>query len=221
MPSLIHGGKPLDKIGKLASHGCVGLTNKQVLTLVPIVLRLGQSDLSPEAVQSLEKHKGKTKAVKLPAPVPVDLRYETIVAEDGGLRIYRDVYERGTNTLQNAKAILAAYGIKYEQLSQQEQSDLQVALGEMNRDAHGREIAKADSLSTSKTTAATSNLKQRAKKGKVTSKVKGQTDILVPLAVLQGKGYPAPVELDNGQPKFRHHMRHRPHTRHSHHHGSH
>jgi lipoprotein-anchoring transpeptidase ErfK/SrfK len=205
MPSLIHGGKPPEKIGKLASHGCVGLTNKQVLDLVPIILRLGQSDLSAKAVRSLEKHKGKTKAVKLPVPVPVDLRYETIVAENGGLRIYRDVYERGTNTLENAKTVLAAYDIKYEQLSAQEQSDLKAALGEMNRDARGREIAVANSLASSKGGVPASKL-ARAKKGKVTSKVKGQTDVLVTLAALQGKGYPAPAALNDGRAKK---MRHK------------
>ncbi len=200
MPSLIHGGKPLEKIGHLASHGCVGLTNKQVLDLVPIILRLGQSNLSAKTVRELEKKKRQTKRIKLPVPVPVDLRYETIVAEDGGLRIYRDVYERGTNTLKNAKAVLAAYDIQYEKLSTQEQSDLGVALGEMNRDAQGREIAAADSLIPSKGGVPASKM-AGAKKGKVTSKVNGQTDILVTVTALQGKGYPAPVALNEGQQK--------------------
>jgi lipoprotein-anchoring transpeptidase ErfK/SrfK len=205
-PSLIHGGKPLEKIGHLASHGCVGLTNKQVLDLVPIILRLGQSDLPAKTVRLLEKHKRQTKAIKLAVPVPVDLRYETIVAENGGLRIYRDVYERGTNTLENAKAVLAVYDIKYEQLSAQEQSDLEAALGEMNRDARGREIAAADSLAPSKGGVPASKL-ARAKKGKVTSKVKGQTDVYVTLAALQGKGYPAPAALNDGRAKRN--MRHK------------
>ena len=200
MPSLIHGGKPLAKIGHFASHGCVGLTNRQVLDLVPVILRLGQSDLSPTSVRSLEKHKGQTKRVKLPTPVPIDLRYETIVAEDGGLRIYRDVYERGTNTLENAKTILAAYDVKYEQLGAREQSLLGAALSEMNRDAHGRQIAAAESLPPSKDGVPASKL-ARAKKGKVTSKVKGHTDIFVKLVALQGKGYPAPVALNNGRAK--------------------
>jgi hypothetical protein len=211
MPSLIHGGKPLEKIGKLASHGCVGLTNKQVLDLVPIILRLGQSDLPAKTVRSLEKHKRQMKAIKLAVPVPIDLRYETIVAENGCLRIYRDVYERGTNTLENAKAVLAIYDIKYEQLSAQEQSELEVALGEMNRDARGREIAAADSLAPSKGGVPASKL-ARAKKGKITSKVKGQTDVCVTLAALQGKGYPAPVALNDGRPKRN--MRHKNISRH-------
>lgn len=217
-PSLIHGGKPLEKIGHLASHGCVGLTNQQVLGLVPIMLRLGGSDLSAESLRSLEAHKRKTRAVKLPTPVPVDLRYETIVAEDGGLRIYRDVYERGTNTPANAKAVLAAYGIQYEQLSAQEQSDLEAALSEMNRDARGRQIAAADSLAPSKGGVPASKM-ARAKKGRVTSKVKGRPDVLVPIAELQGKGYPAPVALDDGGAKRSLHHKHpvRHHHRRRHH----
>jgi lipoprotein-anchoring transpeptidase ErfK/SrfK len=208
MPSLIHGGKPLEKIGRFGSHGCVGLTNKQVLDLAPVILRLGQSELSAEAIQSLEKHKNKTKGVKLPTPVPVDLRYETIVAENGGLRIYRDVYERGTNTLENAKAVLGVYNIKYEQLSSEEQKHLEAALAEMNRDAHGREIATGGNQAPSKDGVPASKLK-RAKKGKVTSKVKGHTDVLVTVAALQGKGYPAPVMLNDGRTKHKPIKRHR------------
>lgn len=205
MPSLIHGGKPSGKIGHFASHGCVGLTNEQMIDLIPIMLRMGQSDLPAKEIGSLEKQKRQTKAIKLAVPVAIDLRYETIVAENSGLRIYRDVYERGTNTLENAKAVLAAYGIRYEQLSKQEQSDLEAALAEMNRDAHGRKIGASDSLAPSSRGKAAKLA--RAKKGRVTSKVKGQTDVLVSIAALQGKGYPAPVDLNDGQAKR--HMHHR------------
>lgn len=192
MPSLIHGGKSLENIGKFSSHGCVGLTNNQVLNLVPLILRLGHCDLSKEAVRSLEKHKGHTEKVKLPKPVPVDLRYETIVAENDGLHIYRDVYERGTNTVENAKAVLAVYGVKYEQLSAAEQNRLGAALASMNRDAHGRPIAAADTFESSNERV-TPNRSARAKKGKVTVNVKGRTSIFVKLEALQGQGYPAPV----------------------------
>jgi lipoprotein-anchoring transpeptidase ErfK/SrfK len=192
MPSLIHGGKPQENIGKFSSHGCVGLTNNQVLNLVPIILRLGQCELSKEAVRSLEKRKGHTEKVKLHKPVPVDLRYETIVAENDGLHIYRDVYERGTNTVENAKAVLAVYGVKYEQISAAEQNRLGAALASMNRDAHGRPIAAADSPETSNESVPPSK-SARAKKGEVTANVKGRTSILVKLAALQGKGYPAPA----------------------------
>ena len=196
MPSLIHGGKPLEKIGNFASHGCVGLTNTQVKEFAPILAQLGGSDLTADKFQSLEKAKGKTQSVKLPKPVPIDLRYETIVAENGTLHIYRDVYERGTNTLENAKSILIVYGIDYDKLSEQEKTSLGDALDEMNRDPSGNVIG-TDSIPPTKNGVAASKI-ARAKKGKVTRNLKGEKEAIVPIAALQGKGYPEPVDLNTG-----------------------
>lgn len=198
MPSLIHGGKPLEKIGNFASHGCVGLTNTMVQDLTGYIAQLGDSKLTEADIKNFAKHKGKTHAVKLTTSVPIDLRYETIVAENGSLHLYRDVYERGTNTLENAKSILQLYGVKYEQLSEQEQSDLTDALAEMNRDPKGKPIA--DTVAASKNGVAASKL-ARSKKGKITAHIKGQKEVEVPIAALQGKGYPAPVNQDNGKAK--------------------
>jgi len=36
--------------------------------------------------------------------VPVELRYETIVIENGQLHVYRDVYNKNTNTEENLRA---------------------------------------------------------------------------------------------------------------------
>ena len=198
MPSLIHGGKPLEKIGNFASHGCVGLTNAQVQDFTGMLAQLGGSTLSADSISLLEKHHAKTYSVKLPKPVPVDLRYETIVAEGGSLHIYRDVYERGTNTLATAKRVLASYGVNYDKLSEQEQTDLGEALQEMNRDAHGK-IISTDSIPPAKHGVPASKL-ERSKKGKVTYHIKGQKEAEVPIAALSGKGYPDPVDLDTGAP---------------------
>ncbi|WP_462267076.1 L,D-transpeptidase [Mucilaginibacter sp.] len=195
-PSLIHGGKPLEKIGNFASHGCVGLTNTEVKDFAPLLAQLGGSALSADSIRLLLKHRTKTRSLKLPNPVPIDLRYETIVAEDGSLHIYRDVYERGTNTLQNAKSILQVYGVNYDKLNAQEKADLNDALDEMNRDAHGNAIA-TDSIPPSKKGVPASKM-ARSKQGKVTSKIKGEKEAVVTVSALQGKGYPAAVDLNNG-----------------------
>lgn len=196
MPSLIHGGKPQEKIGNFASHGCVGLTNNMVQDLTAYIAQMGGADLTAAAIKTFGKHRGKTHVVKLATPVPIDLRYETIVAQGGSLHIYRDVYERGTNTLDNAKSILQSYGVRYDQLNEQEQADLTDALDEMNRDPRGKPIA--DSLAASKNGVAASKL-SRSKKGKVTGRIKGEKETAVVIAALQGKGYPAPVNDDDGQ----------------------
>lgn len=196
MPSLIHGGKPLEKIGNFASHGCVGMTNKQVQSLTALVAQLGGSAITAEGVSKLRKA-GKTKSVKLENRVPVDLRYETIVAENGALHIYRDVYERGTNTLENAKSILKVYGVDYNKLAEPDKAGINTALEEMNRDAKGNAIS-TDTIPPSKNGVPASKL-ARSKKGKITARVSGEKEAVVTLAALQGKGYPAPASIDEGK----------------------
>lgn len=183
MPSLIHGGKPPEKIGNFASHGCVGLTNALVKDFAGVLAQLSSTILP--AIGS------KTHSIKLDKPVPVDLRYETIVAQNGSLHIFRDVYERGTNTLENAKAILKIYDVDYDKLSEQEKSELGEALDAMNRDPKGNTIA-TDSVPDTKNGVAASKI-ARSKKGKTTTKVNGEKEATIAIAALQGKGYPDPV----------------------------
>lgn len=206
-PSLIHGGKQPAKLGTFASHGCVGLTNAQVQEFAAMLANLGGSPLSADSVATINKQKAETKNYKLSKPVPVELRYETIVAENGGLRVFRDVYERGTNTLETARAVLEATGVSYDKLTPQEQQALTAALDEMNRDARGNYIAEGGGAVDSTATAGASDTgkkssasttEARAKTGKETKTIVGRKEVAVPIAALSGKGYPAPVALNAG-----------------------
>ncbi len=205
LPNLIHGGKAVSKLGNFASHGCVGLSNQQVQDFAGQLSQLSGTQLTVDSISGFEKNKTETKNVKLNKAIPVELRYETIVAENGNLHIYRDVYERGTNTQENLTGVLAVYGIKYESLSEQEKAAITQALNAMNQDAKGEPIAGVgnnanatnDTLSKNSEDTATDK-KERTKKGKVTKAVKRQKEIVVPVGALAGKGYPAPVSLDSG-----------------------
>src|ERR1051325_4941134 len=109
LPSLIHGGKSPAKIGKFASHGCVGLTNAQIKDFASQLAKASNtSEVSDSTITSYLKDPEKTKTVKLSQAVPVELRYETIVLEDGKLHIYKDVYAQDTNTEENLRAVLEA-----------------------------------------------------------------------------------------------------------------
>lgn len=208
LPNLIHGGKAPTKLGGFASHGCVGLTNAGIQDFAATIAQLSGTTLTAEDVQGYGKQKSETKSVKLEKPIPIDLRYETIVAMDGALHVMRDVYERGTNTVDNARKVLNAYGINYDQLPEGEKQALLQALTEMNRDAQGHDIVEnvaASGAATSGTDSGTNDdptKSTKAKHGKVTSTIKGQKEIVVPIAALQGKGYPMPVNMVGGaQPK--------------------
>ncbi len=116
LPSLIHGGKSVAKIGKFASHGCVGLTNAQVKDFATQLLRAANNEVSDQEIAKYLEDKTQTKTVKLDQVIPVELRYETIVLEDGKLYIYKDVYAQNTNTEENLRRVLEANGARLEDL---------------------------------------------------------------------------------------------------------
>jgi lipoprotein-anchoring transpeptidase ErfK/SrfK len=206
-PSLIHGGKSPAKLGGFASHGCVGLTSPQVQDFSRLLASLSGTALSAEQIAAYARTPTETKEVKLGHAVPVELRYDTIVVEDGRLHIYRDVYDRNTNTEENLRAVLSAYGVTLEQLSEQERAAVLKALEEMSRDASGKsdEVkasgnSNSSSAQPSESKAANKNANKKAEatSGKVTTTVKGRKEIVIEIGALKGKGYPAPVDLDTG-----------------------
>lgn len=159
LPSLIHGGKSPAKIGKFASHGCVGMTNNQVKDFAMLLSRASNTELNAQTVASYLENKERTQTVKLSKFVPVELRYETIVLEDGKLHIYRDVYAQNTNTDENLRTVLDAHGVSLEDLSEQQRTEITNALKDVKKET------------------------------------------VIDLSSVAQKGYPAPVNLDNGSGK--------------------
>ena len=186
LPSLIHGGKSPAKIGKFASHGCVGLTNNQVKDFALLLGKASGTELSNTTLAGYLEDKEETKTVKLDQPVPVELRYETIVLEDGKLHIYKDVYAQNTNTEENLRSVLEAHGVRFEDLSEQQRTEVLNALNAMSSNP---QAAPSPSPSPDK--------KSPRKK----EPAKPVKEVVVEIASFAGKGYPAPVNLDNGSGK--------------------
>ncbi|HAF12555.1 MAG TPA: hypothetical protein DCK93_09870 [Blastocatellia bacterium] len=216
LPSLIHGGKSPAKLGTFASHGCVGLTTAQVQDFAKLLAQVAGGEISNTAFQSYLKDKTKTQVVKLDHVVPVELRYETIVVEDGKLHIYRDVYDQDTNTEANLRAVLEANGIKLEDLSEEQRTQVLDALNAMSRHplnetatskaavsapgkAAGNVNPSASPLAAANATADKAEKKVAARVKKPVGK--NQKELVIELAALKGKGYPAAVNLDTGAGK--------------------
>lgn len=208
LPSLIHGGKSPAKLGTFASHGCVGLTTAQVQDFSKVLAQAAGTELTDAAIQSYFRDRTKTRVVKLDHEVPVELRYETIVLEDGKLHIYRDVYAQDTNTEENLRAVLEANGIKLEDLSEEERTQVLDSLNAMSRHprATSSKPSPAASPLESPISAKSSTGKgEKTAEGLKTSKPKpigkNQKEVVIELAALKGKGYPAAVNLDTGSGK--------------------
>ena len=200
LPSLIHGGKPLAKIGTFASHGCVGLTNEQVKDFAQLLVKASNTDLSDDTMSAYLSRRTKTRVVNLNQLVPVELRYETIVLEDGQLHIYRDVYGQNTNTEKNLRSVLEANGISLDNLSEEEKAQALAGLNQMSR--YPQRVTKTKVAP--RASPAPGNLPAnigpaiplggQRKKDPATN----QKEIVIDIAALHGKGYPAPVALNTG-----------------------
>jgi lipoprotein-anchoring transpeptidase ErfK/SrfK len=204
LPSLIHGGKAPAKLGGFASHGCVGLTSPQIQDFAKRLAQLGGTEISDEQIAGFQQNKTETRPVKLSKAVPVELRYETITVEDGKLHIYRDVYDRGTNTEENLRSVLLSYGVNLDQLSDDKRAEVMRALGQMARDAGGKPATEATAVSPAGAASRKGDKSKEEPKanntarGKVTRTIKGGKEVVVEIPALLGKGYPAPVDLDAG-----------------------
>lgn len=202
LPSLIHGGKSPAKLGTFASHGCVGLTTPQVMDFAKLLAQVAGSDISEAALKSYFAEKDKTKTVKLDRAVPVELRYETIVVEDGKLHIYRDVYDQDTNTEENLRAVLSANGVNLDDLKEDERAQVMEALAAMSRNPGS---AAKPGVSPSASPAAAVSPTPKDKKTQVAKSKKpigkNQKEVVIEIAALGGKGYPAAMNLDTGSGK--------------------
>jgi lipoprotein-anchoring transpeptidase ErfK/SrfK len=202
LPSLIHGGKRISRIGTFASHGCVGLTDSQAKDFAKVLSGLRDVELTDEQIAEYARNRTETKTVKLGEAIPVELRYETIVVEDGRLQIYRDVYDRDTNTEENLRAVLQQNGLALEQMSQADRDRLMTALSQMSRDASGKATPgaanAANSNSADNASKKASSKDREQQRTTITRNIKGQKVVAIELAALKGKGYPTPVNLDGG-----------------------
>jgi lipoprotein-anchoring transpeptidase ErfK/SrfK len=207
LPSLIHGGKSPAKLGTFASHGCVGLTTAQVQDFSKLLAQVAGSEISDSAIKSYFADKTKTKVVKLDRVVPVELRYETIVLEDGKLHIYRDVYDQDTNTEANLRAVLDANGIKFDDLSPDERAQALDAVNSMSRhplkETTSSKLAVNANSSASPVAAASPGDKVEKKVAARVKKPigKNQKEVVLEFGALSGKGYPAAINLDTGTGK--------------------
>lgn len=215
LPSLIHGGKSAAKLGNFASHGCVGLTSPQIQDFTLNLAKISGMDLTKKEIADYEKEKTATKNVDLKKTIPVELRYETIVVEDGKLYIYRDVYERGTNTEENLRRVLDSYGVSLDDLDEKEREDILKGLDQMAYNAKGKSINDGASNSNTANSKTDKNMNSKTEKdssktekdnsknanskkdddAEVTRSVKGKKQVSFEIKELKGKGYPSPVDM--------------------------
>jgi lipoprotein-anchoring transpeptidase ErfK/SrfK len=198
--NLIHGGKPLSKIGTFASHGCVGMTNEQVKDFAKVLADASGTELLTDTMARYLKRPGRTQVLKLAQIVPVELRYETIVVEDGRVRIYRDVYGQKTNTEENLRAVLDAHGISFDGMSETEKTQVLEILNIVSRNRKKQPTPIPTVLANQTREEKAAAAAARNAEAERLRKLRRQREFEISIASSVGKGYPAAVNLNDGKP---------------------
>ncbi len=107
---LIHQAVKPSDIGHLASHGCVRLLTDDIFDLAEKIIAARSLPLSKQQIEHAKNSKDRL-AVKLDAPLYIDINYDTQVIEGGVLHLYPDVYNRKTNSIENLRAELQSSGV--------------------------------------------------------------------------------------------------------------
>jgi len=198
--NLIHGGKVLAKIGTFASHGCVGLTNDEVKDFAKVLAEATNTELKEDAMASFLKKRTRTQVVKLTKLVPVELRYETIVIQDGQLHVYRDVYNKNTNTEENLRAAFEANGVSFDSLSEDAKTQAMDAVNAMSLHPKKQPTPKPTIVANQNSEDKKAIAAERKAEAERQKKLRDQKEIVIDLPSLSGKGYPAPRDLNTGAP---------------------
>ncbi|HEY8187944.1 MAG TPA: hypothetical protein VIF64_17870, partial [Pyrinomonadaceae bacterium] len=118
------------------------------------------------------------------------------------------VYDQDTNTEENLRAVLEANGVKLEDLSEAERTQVLEALNAMSRHPSNISVSSKTAVnansSASPLEAATPTDKAQKKVAAARAKKpvgKNQKEVVIELAALNGKGYPAAMNLDTGTGK--------------------
>jgi L,D-transpeptidase ErfK/SrfK len=197
--NLIHGGKALAKIGTFASHGCVGLTNDEVRDFVRTLADASKVELTDDTMAGYLKHRTRTQVVKIPKAVPVELRYETIVIQDGQLHVYRDVYNKNTNTEENLRAAFEANGVSFDKLSEGEKTQALDAVNAMSLHPKKQQPAPKPTVAVNQTAEERkAAAEERRAEAKRQAEMRNRKEIVMDLSELSGKGYPPPKDLHTG-----------------------
>jgi hypothetical protein len=126
-PFLIHGGGDRS-LNRAVSHGCVRLRNADALELARMIVDICKLPVTNKDISRFITNRYREHSVPINGTVIVEFRYDTITVEDGRVFIYPDIYNEGTNTVENLTYVLYKAGINYNRLSPQQQDNLTRAL---------------------------------------------------------------------------------------------
>lgn len=113
---LIHEARSVADLGNLVSHGCIRMLRRDLYDLAEKIVAARELPVSRQQIERA-KRSSRMLVARLDEPLTVDINYDTQVIEEGVLRLYPDVYERNTLTVENVRAELESGGVDASNIS--------------------------------------------------------------------------------------------------------
>jgi murein L,D-transpeptidase YcbB/YkuD len=116
----IHGTMEESRLGATASHGCVRMSNRDLIELTRLIHQYATPDVHGELIAKLEDQTSLTRNFDLRRAVPLTVSYNLAEIRNGELTIHPDVYrsKKGTRTIkQQILALLKKEGFDVTALS--------------------------------------------------------------------------------------------------------
>lgn len=119
----IHGTPDGESIGTPASHGCVRMTNADVIELARLLHERAAPQLSAAELEALASRPGSTRRVDFQTPIEVSIRYDMVTVERSEIYAYPDIYGRNSLHTENVYQALLAAGYDVSGLDHQDVRD--------------------------------------------------------------------------------------------------
>ncbi|HKV42615.1 MAG TPA: L,D-transpeptidase [Blastocatellia bacterium] len=107
---LIHQVEKTADIGHLVSHGCIRMRQADLTDLARKIISAVSIPVNEGQIQHALGSRDRL-VVNLKSPVPISIRYDTLVVQQGVLHVYPDVYNRVPSPVDTLKTDLSAVGV--------------------------------------------------------------------------------------------------------------
>lgn len=106
----IHGSMYESDLGWAASHGCIRMSNDDIVALARVVHRYATPKLDGKVLDRLVSTPSNTRTIQLSRPVPLEIRYDIAEVRNGSLLVYPDIYDRADRVRESVLAAMEGAG---------------------------------------------------------------------------------------------------------------
>lgn len=107
----VHGTPDSGSLGKASSHGCVRLANADAIDLATLLQGALLGAQAHDSILAAALPSLRTIAVRLPAAVPIEIRYDLVELRTDTLFVYPDPYGLGKSPRSDALDVLLEAGL--------------------------------------------------------------------------------------------------------------